>query len=69
MNNEEFIHKNVTAELIRLGYDQTVVIASANKAVEHYWRCSNFVRGKVFDECLLLAKEWARKISGGKKGK
>lgn len=69
MTPGDFIHKKVTAELLRLGYDQTVAISSANKAVEHYRRCSDFVRGKVFDECLLLAKEWARKISSGKKSK
>lgn len=62
MTPVEFIHKNVTAELIKLGYDQNASLTGADMAVDHYRRCSQASRkGKIFDDCLYIAKQWAGK--------
>lgn len=62
MNHQEFIHRNVTAELIKLGHDDSAARMGADMAVDHYRRCSQACKkGKLFDECLYIAKQWAGK--------
>lgn len=62
MNPQEFIHKNITTELIKLGYDENAAMTGADMAVDHYRRCSQASRkGRIFDDCLYIAKLWAGK--------
>ena len=62
MSPQEFIHKNITSELIRLGYDENAAMTGADMAVDHYRRCSQASRqGRIFDDCLYIAKQWAGK--------
>jgi len=62
MTPQDFIHKNVTAELIKLGYDNNAALYGADMAIDHYRRCSQASRkGKIFDDCLHIAKQWAGK--------
>lgn len=69
MNHQEFIHRNVTAELKMLGYDPNAAMTGADKAVEHYRRCSQASRkGKIFDDCLYIARQWAGKHQAKNRG-
>ncbi|HHA1840113.1 TPA: hypothetical protein ACOEGF_001723 [Enterobacter asburiae] len=62
MSPQDFIHKNITSELIRLGYDENAAMTGADMAVDHYRRCSQASRkGRIFDDCLYIAKQWAGK--------
>lgn len=62
MTPQQFIHKNVTTELIKLGYDANAAMTGADMAVDHYRRCSQASsKGKIFDDCLHIAKLWAGK--------
>ncbi|MDF7679092.1 hypothetical protein PT300_00035 [Enterobacteriaceae bacterium ESL0689] len=62
MNRQEFIHKNVTAELVRLGYDQNTALSGADAAIDYYHRKSHLSsKGKIFEDCLNVAKQWAGK--------
>lgn len=62
MSPVDFIHKNVNTELLKLGYDPNAALAGADMAVDHYRRCSQASRkGKIFDDCLSVAKMWAGK--------
>lgn len=61
MNNIEFIEKHVVTELIKQGYDQSVARISADIAVEHYCRRAASEKGKIFADCLQVAKVWAGK--------
>ncbi|RMA89417.1 MULTISPECIES: hypothetical protein [Enterobacter] len=62
MSPQEFIHKNITSELIRLRYDENAAMTGADMAVDHYRRCSQASRkGRIFDDCLYIAKQWAGK--------
>ncbi|MFC2189596.1 hypothetical protein ACFLIP_03610 [Enterobacter hormaechei] len=62
MSPQEFIHKNITSELIRLGYDENAAMTGADMAVDHYRRCSQASRkGRIFDDCLYIAKQRAGK--------
>lgn len=61
MNNIEFIEKHVVTELIKQGYDQSVARISADIAVEHYRRRAASAKGKIFADCLQVAKVWAGK--------
>lgn len=62
MSPQEFIHKNITSELIRLGYDENAAMTGADMAVDHYRRCSQASRkGRIFDDSLYIAKQWAGK--------
>ncbi|MBT9428891.1 hypothetical protein [Candidatus Symbiopectobacterium endolongispinus] len=61
MNNLEFIEKHVITELIKQGYDQSVARISADIAKEHYCRNTASAKGKMFVDCLHVAKVWAGK--------
>lgn len=63
MRPEEFIHRNITAELIKLGHHESAALTGADMAVDHYRRCSQASRkGRIFDDCLYIAKQWAGKV-------
>ncbi|PIJ49182.1 MULTISPECIES: hypothetical protein [unclassified Erwinia] len=58
----QFIEKNVISELVKQGFDNTVARMSADRAVDHYRRsASASAKGKMFDDCLFIAKAWAKK--------
>ncbi|MGV3346399.1 hypothetical protein ACGVWS_11910 [Enterobacteriaceae bacterium LUAb1] len=62
MNVTDFIKQHVTAALVREGYEKSVAMMGANRATEHYYRSvSAGIKGKKFDECLMIAKSWAEK--------
>lgn len=68
MNPVDFIRTNVTSELRKLGYDENASLSGADMAVDHYRRCSQASRkGKIFDDCLSIGKEWASKVSTKKR--
>ena len=68
MNPVQFIEKNVISELVRQGFDESVALMSANKAVGHYRRsASASAKGKMFDACLYIAKQWASKVQPKKR--
>lgn len=57
-----FIEKYVVAELVKQGYEQSVALKGADRAVDHYRRsASASAKGKMFDDCLHIAKVWASK--------
>ncbi|EAB0669217.1 hypothetical protein ABV178_004879 [Escherichia coli] len=67
MNPIQFIHCNVKSVLVKQGYDPNVALMGADMAVEHYRRCSQASRkGRIFDDCLYIAKQWAGKQKGKK---
>lgn len=68
MNHQDFIFRNVKDELVKQGYDPATATVGANKAIEQYRTHSSSSRkGKLFDDCLRIAKEWAKKLEPKKK--
>ncbi|TDB48247.1 hypothetical protein [Photorhabdus khanii] len=64
MNHEQFIEKNIQAELTKLGFSSSISGMASDKAVDHYRRASSASRkGKMYDDCLHIAKAWASKHS------
>ncbi|HGJ5855341.1 MAG: hypothetical protein RAM36_03135 [Arsenophonus sp.] len=61
MNNIEFIENHVVNELVKQGYEQSVARISADVALEHYRRNTASAKGKMFVDCLHVAKVWAGK--------
>ncbi|WP_243466240.1 hypothetical protein [Sodalis glossinidius] len=54
----------MVAELVKQGYEQSVALKGADRAVDHYRRsASASARGKMFDDCLHIAKVWQVNIS------
>jgi hypothetical protein len=67
MNHEQFIEQNVQAELTKLGFSLSIAAMASDRAKEHYRRATSASRkGKLFDDCLNIAKAWASKYSAGK---
>ncbi|MDI7399062.1 hypothetical protein QLY43_20535 [Cronobacter dublinensis] len=63
---ERFIHKNIMAELERLGYDRNTALTGADIGLEHYRRAGHMSRkGKIFDDCLAAARQWAKRVPPG----
>lgn len=57
-----FIEKHVVAELVKQGYEQSVALKGADRAVDHYRRSASASgKSKMFDDCLNIAKVWASK--------
>ena len=56
MNAEQFIEKQLRAKLP--GIDQRAIDA----AIEHYRRSQSAKKGKIFDECLKVAKQHMIKV-------
>lgn len=62
MNHIQFIEHNIKQELLAAGYSLPIAQGGANFGVDHYRRCSQAsAKGKMFDDCLRLAKAWAIK--------
>lgn len=66
MNHEQFIQKNVQAELLKLGFSLSVSSMASDRAVDHYRRSTATGKGKVMADCMHTAKAWAEKYSGQK---
>lgn len=63
MSPSDFILKNIKSELLKLGYDENIALSGADMALDHYRRCSQASRkGRIFDDCLHIAKAWAQKL-------
>ncbi|MGX8939610.1 hypothetical protein ACWWJF_28265 [Symbiopectobacterium sp. Eva_TO] len=63
-----FIEKHVVAELVKQGYEPSVALKGADRAVDHYRHsASASARGKMFDDCFRIAKAWAMKYQSKKK--
>lgn len=56
MNPEQFIEKNLREKL--LGIDNAAIEA----AITHYGRNQSEKKGKIFDECLKVAKQHMVKV-------
>ena len=56
MNAEQFIEKQLRAKLPDI--DQRAIDA----AIEHYRRNQSTKKGKIFDECLKVAKQHMIKV-------
>ncbi|WP_327214760.1 hypothetical protein [Yersinia mollaretii] len=68
MNHQDFIYQNVKDELVKLGFDPDVASIGANKAIDQFRTHSSSSRkGKLFDDCLRIGKEWAAKYQPKKK--
>lgn len=68
MNAIQFIERNVFSELLSQGFNESVARMSANRAVDHYRRSASASgKGKMFDDCLNIAKQWAIKAQPKKK--
>ncbi|MCW9739174.1 hypothetical protein L2V80_05690 [Proteus mirabilis] len=64
MNHEQFIEKNIQAELKKLGFSLSVIQRASYMAVEHYRRIAQASKkGRMFDDCLHIAKVWASKFA------
>ncbi|MCC8467043.1 hypothetical protein [Photorhabdus bodei] len=67
MNHEQFIAKNIQAELVNLGFSSSIACMASDKAVDYYRRSSSASRkSKMYDDCLNIAKAWASKYSSVK---
>ncbi len=55
MSPQEFIHKNITSELIRLGYDENAAMTGADMAVDHYRRCSQASRKGEYSTTAFIS--------------
>ncbi|KLP39262.1 hypothetical protein [Enterobacter ludwigii] len=67
MSPQDFILQNVKKELLKLGYEENVALSGADMALDHYRRCSQASRkGRIFDDCLFIAKAWAQKLQAKK---
>ena len=56
MNHEQFIEKNLREKLP--GIDNAAIEA----AITHYMRNQSEKKGKIFDECLKVAKQHMVKV-------
>ncbi len=64
MNHEQFIANNIQAELVKLGFSSSISGMASDKALDHYRRASSASRkGKMYDDCLHIARAWASKYS------
>ncbi|AXG42236.1 MULTISPECIES: hypothetical protein [Photorhabdus] len=64
MNHEQFIANNIQAELVKIGFSSSIADMASDKAVDYYRRSSSASRkGKMYDDCLHIAKAWASKYS------
>lgn len=62
MNHIEFIEKHVKAELMKLGFTESVAQGGAFQASDMFKRMSQASRkGRIFDDVLRHAKLWAEK--------
>lgn len=56
MNHEQFIEKNLREKL------QGIDNAAIEAAITHYMRNQSEKKGKIFDECLKVAKQHMIKV-------
>ncbi|WP_063657766.1 hypothetical protein [Candidatus Arsenophonus triatominarum] len=59
MTPEQFIEANVKAELIKLGFSNSVASLATNEAIRYYRKQPASKRGKMLEDCLNQAKRWA----------
>ena len=68
MTPVQLIEDNVISELVKQGFDIDVAHIGAREAVAYYHRSASASgRGKIFDDCLSIAKARATKSQGKKK--
>lgn len=60
MNYEQFIETNVKAELIKLGFSNSVASLATCEAIRYYRKQPASKRGQMIADCLNQAKRWAR---------
>ncbi|WGL93782.1 hypothetical protein [Arsenophonus nasoniae] len=63
MNHEQFIEKNIKAELIKLGFSSSIAATATNEAIRYYRQSKSTQRGKMMANCLDVAKKWAGRNS------
>ncbi|QBY41917.1 hypothetical protein QE197_01475 [Arsenophonus nasoniae] len=60
MTPEQFIETNVKAELMKLGFSNSVASLATSEAIRYYRKQPASKRGKMLEDCLNQAKRWAR---------
>ena len=60
MSPLEFIEDNVKKRLSKEGFDSYICSNCAREAVALFKRKDSFAKGRVFDECLKLARKQAK---------
>ncbi|WGM01771.1 hypothetical protein [Arsenophonus nasoniae] len=60
MTPEQFIETNVKAELMKLGFSNSVASLATSEAIRYYRKQPASRRGKMISDCLNQAKRWAK---------
>ncbi|QBY44419.1 hypothetical protein QE197_13100 [Arsenophonus nasoniae] len=60
MTPEQFIQTNVKAELMKLGFSNSVASLATSEAIRYYRKQPVSRRGKMLEDCLNQAKRWAK---------
>lgn len=60
MTPEQFIETNIKAELMKLGFSNSVASLATREAIRYYRKQPASKRGKMISDCLNQAKRWAR---------
>lgn len=66
MSHEQFIESNVKAELIKLGFSNSVAAMATSEAIRYYRKQPASRRGKMIEDCLNQAKRWAMSATKSK---
>ncbi len=67
MSPVQFIEKNLVAELVKQGFDNEAANIGARDGAAHYGKATSVGKGKMFDECMKIAKATATKYQVKKK--
>ncbi|WP_438288658.1 hypothetical protein [Edwardsiella tarda] len=62
MSWSQFIHDNIRRQLVGEGFDEALARKGAEAGVAHYAAQSTQASrsGKLFDDCLRVARSWAQ---------
>ncbi|WGM02431.1 hypothetical protein [Arsenophonus nasoniae] len=63
MTPEQFIETNVKAELMKLGFSNSVASLATSEAIRYYRKQPASRRGKMIADCLNQAKRWAKSVA------
>ncbi|WP_019209111.1 hypothetical protein [Yersinia massiliensis] len=62
MSWSQFVYDQIEKELLKLKYPPAIAKGGAAFGEDYYKRASQAsAKGRIYDDCLRLAKEWAKK--------
>lgn len=62
MGWSQFVYDHIEKDLLKLKYPPAIAKGGAREGEDYYKRASQAsTKGKIYDDCLRLAKEWAKK--------